>query len=133
MADSIPLFPLNNVLFPDMLMPLHVFEPRYRLLVKRCLGRNEPFGIVLIKEGPEVGAGSTPETIGTTAEIVGHQPLPDGRSFIVVRGARRFRIVSLDRSEPYLMGTVHYLDEDDGHEDAQLAGLAADGFSEYLL
>jgi uncharacterized protein len=128
-AEPLPLFPLDTVLFPEMLMPLHIFEPRYRLLIRRSLEKQRPFGIVLAR-GEN---GSDPHPIGTSATIVAHTPLPDGRSFIVVRGLRRFSIDSIDRdAEPYLVGQVEYLGEDDGEGAEPLADRAADAFSEYL-
>ncbi|MBI3522402.1 MAG: LON peptidase substrate-binding domain-containing protein [Chloroflexi bacterium] len=134
MAELLPLFPLNTVLFPGMLLPLHVFEPRYRLLVRRCLDKQQPFGIVLIESGAEVGGIAVPKTVGTTAEIVGNQPLPDGRSFIVVNGLRRFHVDQLiDDEEPYLLAKVSYLAEDEGAGASELADRAADAFTEYLL
>lgn len=131
-AERLPLFPLGTVLFPEMLMPLHIFEPRYRLLVHRSLQQQLPFGIVLAREGSEKG-GSVPHEVGTSATIVGHTPLEDGRSFIVVRGQRRFRLGGVDsRAEPYLVGDVTWLDDDEGRGSEQLADAAADAFSEYL-
>ena len=85
-TGSLPLFPLGSVLFPGMLLPLHVFEPRYRLLLKRAVQNERPFGIVLIKSGAEVGGPAEPHRIGTTARVVGTTPLPGGRSFVIVRG-----------------------------------------------
>src|SRR5258708_12580043 len=73
---SVPLFPLGSALFPGMLLPLHIFEPRYRLLVKRSIEKDEPFGIVLIKSGPEVGGPAEPHRVGTTAKIMASTPLP---------------------------------------------------------
>ena len=90
MSELLPLFPLEAVLFPGALMPLHIFEPRYRLLIRRCIERQRPFGIVLIRNGSEVGAGAEPYAVGTEAKIVAESPLPDGRSYIVTRGERRF-------------------------------------------
>ncbi|MGH2498609.1 MAG: LON peptidase substrate-binding domain-containing protein [Candidatus Limnocylindria bacterium] len=134
MAERLPLFPLNAVLFPDMLMPLHIFEPRYRLLVRRSLEREQPFGLVLVREGGELGAGAQPHRVGTSARIVGHQPLPDGRSFIVIRGGRRFAIAgTLPDEEPYLVGEVEYLAEDEGADAGQLADAAAEAFTQYLM
>jgi len=131
-GERLPLFPLGTVLFPEMLMPLHVFEPRYRLLVHRALQQDRSFGIVLVKEGAETGH-NVPHEVGTSASIVGHTPLEDGRSFIVVRGVRRFRLGSVDEgAEPYLVGDVTWLDEDDGIGNEGLADAAADAFSEYL-
>jgi uncharacterized protein len=133
MADTLALFPLGSVLFPGMLLPLHIFEPRYRLLVRRSLERDEPFGIVLIKSGSEVGGTAVPNRVGTTARIVGSTPLPGGRSFIIARGERRFEIERTDAErEPYLVGEVRYLAEDDGVGSADLADRAADAFGQYL-
>ncbi len=132
-TGSLPLFPLASVLFPGMLLPLHVFEPRYRLLLKRAVQNDQPFGIVLIKSGAEVGGPAEPHRIGTTARVVGTTPLPGGRSFVIARGERRFEIESIDADqEPYLVGAVRYLDEDDGGDAAVLADRAADAFGEYL-
>lgn len=132
MAERLPLFPLGTVLFPEMLMPLHIFEPRYRLLVHRSLQHERPFGIVLAKEGAETGH-AVPHGVGTSATIVGHSPLEDGRSFIVVRGMRRFRVGAVDPgAEPYLVADVTWLEEDDGAGSEGLADAAADAFSEYL-
>jgi hypothetical protein len=131
-SERLPLFPLDTVLFPEMLMPLHIFEPRYRLLVRRSLELERPFGIVLVREASQTEA-ATPHDVGTSAMIVGHSPLPDGRSFIVLRGDRRFRVASLDtESEPYLVGNVTWLEDDEGAGAEHLADVAADGFSEYL-
>ena len=67
---ELPLFPLNTVLCPGIALPLHVFEERYRSLVRHCLETTSPFGVVLIKQGREVGAGAISFTgIGTIAEI----------------------------------------------------------------
>ena len=130
---SVALFPLGSVLFPGMLLPLHIFEPRYRLLVKRSIETDEPFGIVLIKSGPEVGGPAEPYRVGTTAKIMGSTPLPGGRSFIIARGERRFEIESIDAErEPYLVARVRYLAEDDGGDATELADRAADLFGQYL-
>lgn len=130
----LPLFPLSAVLFPDMIMPLHIFEPRYRILVRRCLDRGDPFGIVLLREGREVGPSASPHQIGTTARIVGHSPLPDGRSYILVRGERRFAIEKVDReAEPFLVGEVRFLDEDEGADAREVADIAAEAYGQYLL
>jgi uncharacterized protein len=130
---TLPLFPLGSVLFPGMLLPLHIFEPRYRLLLQRALQNDQPFGIVLISSGPEVGGAAEPHRIGTTARVVGTTPLPGGRSFIIVRGERRFAIEAIDAErEPYLVAEIRYLDEDDGLDAAALADRAADTFGQYL-
>ena len=133
-GDVLPLFPLESVLFPDMLMPLHIFEPRYRLLVKRCLERDAPFGIVLIQEGEKVGPGAVPHRVGTLAKIVAHASMPDGRSVITVEGAGRFEIDSvIADAEPYLVGRVRYLS--DAPEEAQrtLANTVAEAYADYVV
>jgi len=109
MAELLPLFPLTTVLFPEMLLPLHIFEPRYRLLVRRCMDEDRPFGVVLIRSGQDVGGTAEPHAIGTEAKIMAYSPLSDGRSYIVVRGGRRFAIEqSIPDTEPYLVGRVRY-------------------------
>jgi Lon protease-like protein len=133
-SELLPLFPLGAVLFPGALMPLHIFEPRYRLLIRRCLERQRPFGIVLIRNGPEVGNGAEPYDVGTEAKIVAQSPLPDGRSYIVTRGGRRFAVESVIADvEPYLMGQVRYLDEPEGDRAVDRAGVAREALGAYLL
>jgi Lon protease-like protein len=133
-SELLPLFPLGTVLFPGALLPLHIFEPRYRLLVRRCMERQMPFGVVLIRHGQEVGAGAEPYEIGTEAKIVAESPLPNGRSYIVTRGERRFAVESLiEDAEPYLMGRVRYLEEADGDRASAHAIVAREALEAYLL
>jgi uncharacterized protein len=133
-SELLPLFPLGTVLFPGALLPLHIFEPRYRLLVRRCMERDVPFGVVLIRHGSEVGAGAEPYEVGTEAKIVAESPLPNGRSYIVTRGERRFAVESLIAdAEPYLIGRVRYLDEPDGDGASDRATVAREALSAYLL
>lgn len=130
----LPLFPLNSVLFPDALMPLHIFEPRYRELVSRCLAKSEPFGIVLICEGEEVGEAAVPHRVGTLAEIVAHAPLDGGRSLITVKGGRRFEIDHVTRDPaPYLVGEVRYLDDAPAETDRSLANTVAEAYADYVV
>ncbi len=133
---QLPLFPLHSVLCPGVALPLHIFEDRYRLMVGRCMERREPFGVILIREGREVGPmdGRLAE-VGTTALIRRAGRYPDGRLDIVTVGARRFRIASLDATrEPYLLGEVDYLDEtvSDGDEARLLHGRVGHRFLRYL-
>ena len=122
------------MLFPGALMPLHIFEPRYRLLIRRCIERERPFGIVLIRSGSEVGPGAEPYSVGTEAKIVAESPLPDGRSYVVTRGERRFAVENLIPDvEPYLVGRVRYLDETDGDGAADRASVAREALGAYLL
>jgi len=134
MAEPLPLFPLTTVLFPEMLLPLHIFEPRYRLLVRRCMDDDRPFGVVLIRSGQEVGAPAEPHAIGTEAKIMAYSPLSDGRSYIVVRGARRFAVENtITDAEPYLVGRVRYLEERDGDDAGDRAAVAVEAYGQYLV
>jgi Lon protease-like protein len=129
MTVALPLFPLRSVLCPGVALPLHIFEDRYRLMIGRCLERGEPFGVVLVREGYEVGplTGRIAD-VGTTAIIRRAGRYADGRLDILTVGERRFRLESLDtRSEPYLVGRVTMLDEPSGpdavvHQQARRVG-----------
>jgi Lon protease-like protein len=103
---ELPLFPLNTVLFPGMPLPLHIFEPRYKLLVEECLRDHTPFGVTLIKSGQEVGAPAEPHQVGTTTRIVSVERLAEGRLNIETVGEDRFRLVELRRDKPYLSALV---------------------------
>ncbi len=118
---ELPLFPLHTVLCPGVALPLHVFEPRYRAMVGRCIETESSFGIVLIRDGREVGGGPTSiATVGTIAEIREVGTFSDGRYELLVVGARRFRIESVTVGrEPYLVGDVELIDEAVG--DVELA------------
>ena len=134
MAELLPLFPLSTVLFPEMLLPLHIFEPRYRLLVRRSMDNDRPFGVVLSRSGQDVGANVEPHAIGTEAKITAFSPLSDGRSYIVVRGGRRFAIEeALPDVEPYLVGRVRYLDDIDGDDAAGRAAVAVEAYGQYIV
>ncbi|MBS1717233.1 MAG: LON peptidase substrate-binding domain-containing protein [Armatimonadetes bacterium] len=109
--EEMPLFPLHAVLFPHSQMHLHVFERRYREMIRHCLEYDTPFGIVLIRSGSEVGAAADPYLVGTAVRIVRAQEFGDGRMDIVVQGERRFRIRELDETRPYLVGKVEPLVE----------------------
>lgn len=103
---NMPLFPLNVVLFPGMMLPLHIFEPRYREMIARCLAEKIPFGVVLIQEGEEIGTRAQPHLVGTAARILRSETLDDGRMNISTVGTQRFRILELDHSHSYLSGKV---------------------------
>lgn len=109
----LPLFPLNVVLFPGGYLPLHIFEERYRLMMRRCLDGDRRFGVVLISSGSEVGDPAVPETVGTVAAIDGVRTLDDGRMLIGVKGERRFRIVEIVEQVPYITAEVMPLNDDD--------------------
>lgn len=111
MPFEIPIFPLNTVLFPGMALPLHIFEPRYRLMIRRCLGDDRQFGVALITEGEEGHSDTFPSLVGTIAEITETQPFPDGRMNIQAIGRRRFRLIGLREEDEYFVGTVDWLDD----------------------
>lgn len=104
---ELPLFPLNTVLFPGMPLPLHIFEDRYKKMIRLCLEEQRPFGVVYIRRD-ETAAGptATPHSVGCTARIVQVEPLADERMLIMTMGQERFRIVSLKHDQPYLVGQV---------------------------
>ncbi len=111
MAQLLALFPLNTVLFPGTVLPLHIFEPRYKQMIGRCLQLNQPFGVVLIKEGAEIGGPAEPYDVGTTASIQSALKFEDGRLLLAVVGEQRFRIREIVQREPYLAAVVDLLNE----------------------
>lgn len=114
--EEMPLFPLNTVLFPYTPLQLHIFEPRYREMISHCMEEERPFGVVLIREGQEVGGEADTYLVGTAARIDKVQRLSDGRYDILVFGERRFRIREFDESRSYLVGRVEPLIEE-GYDD----------------
>lgn len=135
-ARVIPLFPLASVLVPGLVLPLHIFEPRYRQLVSDLLAMPEEeraFGIVAIREGREVGEHGARALfeVGTMASLREVTPYDDGRSDIVTVGTERFRIAGLVDGQPYLQARVEMLPEDAGEEPAGVAGAVARWFGEY--
>lgn len=129
---ELSLFPLNVVLFPGMRLPLHIFEDRYKAMVRTCLERDEPFGVVLIKEGQEVGAPAEPFRVGTTARISRMEPLEEGRMNILTLGERRFQLAEITQRLPHLVGLVQYLKEEPGPDPAQVVGHIAAGYAIFL-
>ncbi len=124
-AVELPLFPLNMVLFPGQVLPLHIFEDRYRLMVRHCLAEDLPFGVVLLKRGQEVGDDTAePYMVGTIARIIESTHLTSGAMNIVTVGVERFRIRRLLRDRPYLRGEVLSLPMADP-DDAQSVRVAA--------
>jgi Lon protease-like protein len=126
-VSRLPLFPLGTVLFPGVLLPLHVFEERYRQLVRDLLvapHEQRAFGVVAIREGREVGADGVRalHAIGCVARLYRAEPYADGRFDIVTTGDQRFRLDHLDESQAYLQGEVTLLGEPDGPDVQQLAG-----------
>jgi uncharacterized protein len=116
--QKIPLFPLHTVLFPGMVLPLHIFEDRYKLMIYHCVTENIPFGVVLIREGKEVGGAATVFDVGTTAHITRIDPLDDGRMNIATLGFDRFKIHSISHDAPYLTGLIETFPLEDTKEAA---------------
>jgi Lon protease-like protein len=121
---ELPLFPLNTVLFPGQVLPLHIFEDRYRVMIRRCLAEDTPFGVVLIKQGHEVGESAEPHRIGTVARIVESSHLPDGTMNILTVGTERFRVRKLFHDQPYLRGEVESFPMPEPADVEALSGLA---------
>jgi uncharacterized protein len=113
MTERLPIFPLRTVLFPGDLLPLHIFEPRYRLMLSHCGEKDPCFGVVLTRSGSEVGDQPQIYAIGTSAVNVEQVALPDGRSNLLVKGARRFEVLASDWDASYMVATVRWLDAPD--------------------
>ncbi|PSN85537.1 hypothetical protein B9Q02_05940 [Candidatus Marsarchaeota G1 archaeon BE_D] len=130
----IPLFPLSTVLYPNTLLPLFIFEKRYRIMVERCISSNSSFGIALIKRGMEVGGPAEPYSIGTEARIVAKQRLRGGCYNVVVKGEKKFEIIWIDYSEPYLQAEIKWVDEkiEEGEEEKRLKSVVQSLFRKYL-
>jgi uncharacterized protein len=114
LPPSIPLFPLPNVvLFPNVFLPLHIFEPRYRQMIADALQEDRIIGMALLRPGYEANYEGRPEVypIGCAGVITHSQPLGDGRYDIVLRGMEKFRIRSEDHTKPYRIGHVDGISE----------------------
>jgi Lon protease-like protein len=130
---ELPLFPLNNVvLFPGMRLPLHIFEERYKAMIGDCIDRDTPFGVLLIKEGQEVGEPAEPFRVGTTARIVQVNRLQEGRLNIMTRGERRFEVVEISRQVPHLVGLVRYLEDESGDAPKELVSEVSTEYRTFL-
>lgn len=115
-AHRLPMFPLGTVLFPGQVLPLHVFELRYRALTRKCLAGDRRFGVVLIERGREVGGGDVRFGTGTVAEIAEAEELPDGRFALLAVGVARFRVHTWLSDDPYPQAVVEELPEPDPAE-----------------
>jgi Lon protease-like protein len=101
-----PMFPLGTVLFPSLYLPLHVFEPRYRELVRTCLDGDGQFGVTMIERGSEVGGGDVRTDVGTMARIAEAAELPDGRWALAAIGVHRIRVERWLADDPYPRAVV---------------------------
>ncbi|WP_328467137.1 LON peptidase substrate-binding domain-containing protein [Actinoplanes sp. NBC_00393] len=153
MSDRLPVFPLSTVLFPGLVLPLHIFEERYRTLVRELVAQSaetpHEFGVVTLRHGSEVapdpGDGAATETppisaadlyeVGCTAELRHVTELPDGRFDIMTVGRRRFTVLSIEQgSAPYLTAQVRWLPEEDAADQTAhlLAPRVLTAFQTYL-
>jgi Lon protease-like protein len=108
---EIPMFPLGIVLFPTQLLPLHVFEPRYRAMTRDLLAGDGRFGVVLIERGNEVGGGDTRSDFGCVAQLVQAQQAPDGRFALMAIGVERLRVTRWLPDEPYPRALVQVVED----------------------
>lgn len=129
MPDVLPMFPLGSVLVPTMVLPLHVFEPRYRLLVRDCLDGTPEFGVVLIQRGSEVGGGDVRTDVGTVARMVEAAEMPDGRFALHCVGTRRIRVLRWLEDEPYPRAEVEDWPDEPGPPDDDPTALRAEAIT----
>lgn len=116
----LPQFPLRLVLFPTMVLPLHVFELRYRALVHDVLEGDRRFGVVLIEEGSDIGGAEKRSSFGTVARVLEAEELADGRWALVTVGVERFRVTNWLPDDPYPVAEVElWPDEGAGPPDQE--------------
>ena len=110
---TIPMFPLSLVLFPGQILPLHVFEDRYRTMVEEIIDKDREFGVVLIERGSEIGGGDTRKSVGTLAEIIDSEKSNDGRWLLITKGTKRIETSRWLEDSPYPRAEVSFLDEEE--------------------
>jgi uncharacterized protein len=111
----VPMFPLGTVLFPYALLPLHVFEPRYRVMTRHVMEGDHEFGVVLIERGSEVGGGDVRFDTGTIARVVQAAELPDGGYALATVGMSRLRVTRWLPDDPYPHAEVVPLADEPAH------------------
>ncbi len=111
------MFPLGTVLMPSMLLPLHVFEPRYRAMVEHCLAGDQTFGVVLIARGHEVGGGDQRNDVGCLARIVEVARFPDGRFALNTVGLRPIEVVEWLSDDPFPRAIVTPIEQQPAGDD----------------
>lgn len=137
----LPLFPLHTVTFPHLPLPLHVFEERYRAMMRDVMADSSPYAgrfvVSMITEGPEVGDGPMPprmRAVGTVVEVHSAEQLPDGRWALLAVGVARATLGDVDRSGPYATVEVELLPERSGEPEAagELLPRVQEALDEYL-
>lgn len=119
-----PMFPLGSVLLPGMVLPLHIFEERYRALVRDCMAGEGEFGVALIERGSEVGGGDIRAMTGCIAQIVQAEEFPDGRWAVVAVGTRRVKVRGWLPDDPYPVAEVEDWPDPQVSDARQFAELA---------
>ena len=110
---TIPMFPLSLVLFPGQILPLHIFESRYRTMVEEIIDAGRKFGVVLIERGSEVGGGETRKNVGTLAEIIDSEKSSDGRWLLITKGTKRIQISKWLEDSPYPRAEISFVDDEE--------------------
>lgn len=141
MSRSLPLFPLSTVLYPGLMLPLHIFEDRYRVLIEDLLDRDgsddhrvAEFGVVAVKHGRETGPIDVDAFygVGCVARVRRVSEVSGGRYDIVTTGTQRFRLLGVGPAAPYLSAEVEPLDDPLGEVSAELTTRVFDRFAQYL-
>jgi Lon protease-like protein len=138
MSTRLPLFPLGSVLYPGLVLPLHIFEDRYRRLVADLLDAPDPreFGVIAIRQGRETGVDgvSALYETGCTAVVRQVEAYEDGRFDLITVGTRRFTLIELGAQAPYFSGDIEFLadDPDEAGEAALVALAVRESFRSYL-
>ena len=131
MDSNLRLFPLNTVLFPGMTIPLSIFQERYRKLITECINNEEPFGVLLLRNGLDTDEKNEDlYSVGCTARITDSLPQQDGTILISSRGEKRFRLLELTQKEPFLIGKVDYPVDEIGELPENLVSDLQEGYKQ---
>jgi Lon protease-like protein len=114
---EIPIFPLPLVLFPQVVVPLHIFEERYRTMINRCIEESSAFGIVLIPPETSTESESTIRRVGVTARVIQFERIEDGRINIMAAGETRFRVLEFTGRKPHWSARVEFFEDDRERDD----------------
>jgi Lon protease-like protein len=129
---ELPIFPLPLVLFPDVPLPLHIFEERYRRMLADVRASNNLFGLSYFVPDAEQEDRPPAGHVGCATEVIEVQALPDGRSNILTVGVVRYRVAEyVERGDPYLVARVEFFEDEE--EDAQVVGRRAEEVAELFM